>query len=721
MLDSLVCLSVPVYFRSIGTPFTAPRVRTWSTILLMAAIYAVVGKLSLLLASIHPSASPVWPPTGIALAMLLLFGPRFWPSILLGAFVVNVTTAGSILTSLLISIGNTLEAVIGSALIRRYAGGARALENVNGVLLFVLFACASTFVSATVGVGSLVLNGFAAWHDAPLAWLTWLLGDMVGALTVAPFLLLWSQSDTVTWSTRRAAEAMTLFGVIAFAGLMIFSDLFIKSSGYRPTYLAILPVMWIALRFDTRTTVTAAIMLSLIAIIPTLGGQGVFSGIPQNSALLFLQLFVAVVNLTGMLLSAALSEAKKFQQSLAQKVAERTEELAAAREQDRANLQRLKDIMNHFPVAAIAADEYLKVLHANENFSALFPTGLPGGDSHSSLLDMFMYSQDRVTDHTSFLQRLELILQGRSPVSRWEFSLQSGTHLSCDYVPILERGRHRGHVLLLRDVTEEKRIDRAKSEFMSLASHQLRTPLTKIRWSMARLAKLGPLNNGQGELLEVTRAAASSMSDTISTMLMIARIESGSIELKRTSIPLKQFLEGLWKECEEECIEKSLVIRTLCDDGLFTLTSDLPLLREILLNLLRNAVVYTPKGGDVTVSASLAGENVRIDIQDTGIGIPGEEQRSVFQKFFRAENARSVDQNGNGLGLYLAKQGTALLGATLTFTSEVGRGTTFSLSSPRSPVDALLDASRKRALNQVLSVEREMPRDWVSLQPAFSV
>src|SRR2546428_5965009 len=129
--------------------------------LAVCAVYIVAGKLSLRLASVHPSATPVWPPTGIAIATLVALGLRFWPAIFMGAFLVNVTTAGSVLTSVGIATGNTLEALLASFLVIRFANGRRVFEKSWDILRFALYAgILSTAVAATFGVTSLTLGGF---------------------------------------------------------------------------------------------------------------------------------------------------------------------------------------------------------------------------------------------------------------------------------------------------------------------------------------------------------------------------------------------------------------------------------------------------------------------------------------------------------------------------------------------------------------------------------
>src|SRR5579863_1014109 len=182
---------------------------------LLAAIYFVAGKAGLSVAFVHPSSTAVWPATGIALAAFLVLGYRVWPGVLLGAFLVNITTVGTALTSLGIATGNTLEGLIGAYLVSEFANGRKCFERVQDTFKFALLAgLVATAVSATLGVTTLCLGGFADWAEFRAIWLTWWLGDAVGATIMAPLLLLWIANPRVRWSWSRISEfALLLIGL----------------------------------------------------------------------------------------------------------------------------------------------------------------------------------------------------------------------------------------------------------------------------------------------------------------------------------------------------------------------------------------------------------------------------------------------------------------------------------------------------------------------------
>src|SRR5437879_10606764 len=192
----------------------------------LAAVYFVAWKLGLRFAFVHVSATTVWPPTGIALAAFVLLGVRVWPAVFVGAFFVNLTTAGSLATSIGIAAGNTLEGVVAAYLVNRFANGPRALQHSGDIVRFALLAAVvSTTVAATFGVTSLSLGGFARWQDYGDIWLTWWLGDAAGGLVVAPVVLLWATGPH--WPPRRAQllEAGLLIACLALAGEVAFGGL----------------------------------------------------------------------------------------------------------------------------------------------------------------------------------------------------------------------------------------------------------------------------------------------------------------------------------------------------------------------------------------------------------------------------------------------------------------------------------------------------------------
>src|SRR5437773_8988807 len=286
---------------------------------IVTGVYFIAGKLGLSLAFLNASASPVWPPAGIALAVLLLFGYRIWPAIFVGAFLVNATTAGNVATSLAIATGNTLEAVSGAWLVNRFADGTSVFDRPQGVFKFALAAVVSTIVSPIFGVTSLALGGFANWANYGAIWLTWWLGDATGDLLIAPLIILWSVASKRRWNRSQAVEVGVLLLLLFVLSEAVFGGwLTISARNYPIAFICGPIVIWTAFRFTQRETATGIFILSAIAIWGTLHGFGPFAAETENQSLLALQYWTAVVTITAMALSAGMAEHGRAEEALRQ-------------------------------------------------------------------------------------------------------------------------------------------------------------------------------------------------------------------------------------------------------------------------------------------------------------------------------------------------------------------------------------------------------------------
>jgi len=284
---------------------------------ILAIIYFVAGKLGLMLASLHASASPVWPPAGIALAALLLLGYRAWPAIFVGAFLVNVTTAGNVATSFAIATGNTLEALVGAWLVNRFAGGTNVFVRLQGVFKFALAAGISAIISPAFGVTSLGVAGFVDWANYGAIWLTWWLGDATGVLVFTPLVLLWSVASKRRWDKKEAAEVGALLLLLVLLSGVVFGGWPAVSARNYPIALIFgLVVIWTAFRFTQRETAAGIFILSAIAVWGTLHGFGPFVRETENQSLLALQWWTAVLSITAMALSASMAERRRVEDEL---------------------------------------------------------------------------------------------------------------------------------------------------------------------------------------------------------------------------------------------------------------------------------------------------------------------------------------------------------------------------------------------------------------------
>ena len=279
-------------------------------LLVLAAAYVGAARLGLMLGAVNTFAAPVWPPTGIALAALLLRGTRVWPGIALGAFVANVWTGAPVLAALGIALGNTLEAAVGAYLMRRLGEFREVLDRLRHVLVLTAVASATTAISATVGGASLLLVGSISDGAFAETWRVWWLGNMVGDLVVGALLLTWCGArSSRPPERRRLAEAAAVGAAVAGAGVLIFAR-FPTTAGseFLQASLLVPLLAWGALRFGVRGATATGFLVSAIAVCGTAFGRGPFVEETLSRSLLSMQAFISIVAPTLLVLGAIIDE-----------------------------------------------------------------------------------------------------------------------------------------------------------------------------------------------------------------------------------------------------------------------------------------------------------------------------------------------------------------------------------------------------------------------------
>ena len=293
-------------------------------LVLVAAIYFVVAKVSWTLVSINAGAIPIWPATGFGLAAVLLRGLRVWPAIFAAASaaavptnIADVALVDSILTSSAVAAGNTLEALIGGYLNNIWSDGRRTFDTAAGVAKFAMVSLApTTMIGAAVATGSMCLVGSADWANFVVLWLTWWMRDLAGALVITPVIVLWARSDLriLKWDRFLASGiAASVVGFIAFSPLI--EQTVIRTS---LGFLAVLPLLWAALRCGQRDTATAALILCGFAVWGTLAGGGPFVRMNPNESFLLLITFMTCASILPLAMNADLMTRERAEANLQQ-------------------------------------------------------------------------------------------------------------------------------------------------------------------------------------------------------------------------------------------------------------------------------------------------------------------------------------------------------------------------------------------------------------------
>jgi signal transduction histidine kinase len=357
--------------------------------------------------------------------------------------------------------------------------------------------------------------------------------------------------------------------------------------------------------------------------------------------------------------------------------------LALEKERDETLLESMNEGM-------IALDNHGKIVLINSVASSTF--GLDPNTKDVSFLDTvpLLSQQGKVippeTLPTSALQTGEIV------DSVYMFR-ENETHkvlLNVSASPIKIEGRVAGAILVIRDVTKEKEVDRMKTEFISLASHQLRTPLSAIKWFSEMLLNgdAGELKPEQKEFTKNISDSTNRMVDLVNSLLNISRIESGRIIVDPKPTDLKELIGGIVNDLKAKTEERQQTLIISVHSELPKINLDSRLIGQVYLNLLTNAVKYTPKNGEISVTVSKKGEDVISQVTDNGYGIPKAQQGRIFEKFFRAENVAKFETDGTGLGLYLIKAVVESSGGKIWFESEEGKGTSFWFTLPLSGMKA---------------------------------
>lgn len=247
-----------------------------------------------------------------------------------------------------------------------------------------------------------------------------------------------------------------------------------------------------------------------------------------------------------------------------------------------------------------------------------------------------------------------------------------------------ESGNIEYFVVLERDITKEKMIDQAKTEFVSLASHQLKTPLTGITWNLESLLNddAGKLNKQQKNILSSLYESTNSLTKLVNALLNVSRIDLGTVAINPEPTNLEEIVNKVLKDLESRISKKELQITNHFEKELPLINVDPTLIRIVIENVISNATKYTPDKGSVEIFLKKEPHYIKLIVKDTGLGIPEDEKPKIFTKLYRADNVVSTNISGTGLGLYITKKIVEASKGKIYFESKEGKGTTFFIDIP---------------------------------------
>jgi len=651
----------------------------------VTSLYFAAARLGLSLAFLHANVSPVWPPTGFAIAVVLRLGYRISPAILLGAFLANLATGVSVPVAGGIAIGNTLEAVSAAMLLHHFVGFHSPFNRPSDVVKFVLFAgICSPMVSATIGDLSLCLGGAAHWVNFGSLWFTWWLGDGVGALVVAPLVLTWTEEPVWRRSPKSVVEELLLLSLLSIVALIVFRGfIFSRAVNYPLGHLTIPFLLWAAFRFGSRGVATALTVLSGIAIWETTRGYGPFAEHNLNESLLLLQIFVAALSVTAAFFAAVVTE---HQQALS------TITLLASIVKSTADAV-IGNTLDGAIISWNAGAERLFGYSATEAIGQPISMLIPPcrADDYPRELEKILRGEDTADYETVRLRKdgrevdISLTL---SPIKNASGTVVGASAIARD-ITEAKRATEERRQLLQREQTarsEAEAANRAKDEFLAILSHELRTPLGSIvGWVDILLTKIATQHDAAltARGLEIIKRNAGTQLRIIEDILDVSRIIAGKLRLTLAVVHLPPIIDAALADMQLTADAKEIRLRPIVDVGVDPVTGDSHRLQQIIWNLLSNAIKFTPRGEEIEIRLDQVGSQLRLIVSDKGEGIETEFLPHVFDRFRQADSSASRKFGGLGLGLAIVRHLAEAHGGTVQAESEgLGHGAVFTVTLP---------------------------------------
>ena len=655
--------------------------------LFLAAVYFAAAELGLSLATLHSNVTPVWPPAGIAIVSLLIFGPRLWPGIFLGALAANLPTDIPAASALGIAIGNTSQALIAYWLLLRVVRWQGTLASVHEVLSFVVGAAVlAPVVSATIGSLSLCLGG-VGWDRFTSLWLTWVMGDGFGALIVGSLLLSWSKPGRLT--AHDWPEIASLFVSLLIVVLIVFAGWFpgpVKT--YPLAYLCLPCLLWAALRFDQRMVTTSIVVMAAVAVWGASKGYGPFVQRNPNVSLLLLMSFVGMSSLMTLVVGGVMHERRRAQVE--------KEKLVTELELNR---RRIEDIVAHVP--GVVWESWGKP--GSDNYRTEFVSSHIGkmlGYNAEDWLStpqfglQVLHLEDR---ERAVTEAAAIFASGKGGSSRFRMVHKDGREVwveaqsvvVCDETgPVGMRGvtmditaavhAEIERAELLRSESqareEAEEASRLKEEFLATVSHELRTPLNAVvGWS--RLLRAGQLDApAASHAIEIIERNALMQKQIVEDLLDVSRIITGKLRINTQTLDLLLVIHAAMDAIRPAAEAKEIEIRSHFEAHDVIVKADVERLQQVFWNLLANAVKFTPARGTVDIYLRQEKALAEVRIEDSGPGIPLDFLPRIFERFSQADGSITRKHGGLGLGLAIVRHLVELHGGVVSARNRDGQG-----------------------------------------------
>jgi len=655
----------------------------------LAIIYHLAARLGLLMANVQPNTSPVWPPTGIAIAALLLFGKKYWPGVTLGVIFGYLFNNNALNVTIGLAIGNTLEAIVAVSLLKKFADFHNSLDRIQDVIGLAFFGAIATSISASIGVLTLLIVGVDIELFMWTVWFTWWIGDFLGLLVITPLLLIWFTHWPLNWKSKTFLEGVIVIVLLLIVTSYVFTNQQIGQVAHEAMIYLIFPfVIYAALRFTQLGAVNSVALVSGIAIYGTVIGSGPLVRATINESLILLQTFMGVVALIALTLSATTNQRKKAEEALQHRI----EDLAKLNDSSQTFLGIFETEKMYAAVCRIVVDKF--------NVNAAWIELDKSDDQESIFITPYGIDRNKIINFKDQLDHPE-----NHPISNQKkienIKSTNKTSEKLLYLPLHFGGKTLGQLVLLSDENDffddDKKIllesyanlaavaiqntwllDQVKggNERLHALSHRLMEVQESERLHLSRelhdesgqiisaiMVQLGLLErdaNNPTLILQYVQELKQIASDLLNNLHdMAVRLRPASLDHLGLVTAIDQYISDFGRQHNID-IQFDTVGLSGKRHPLDTETAIFRVIQESLTNVILHA-----SASRVDVLLSQRKNMLNLLIEDNGIGFIPE---SV------AEHTR--------LGLFGMRERVEMLGGKFTIESGLGKGTTIQVEVP---------------------------------------